>query len=297
MKHKSGKIRITIENESNLTSIVDTSLSRWSLAAAALIVVALMIFIGTLIVLLTPIHTLLPGYLKENQRAATEENLLRLDSLHNVYETNQRYIRNFLRITDIDRLPMDTTDSFGDTIPPIVKDSLMLPSSRERKFVQRMEEQERFNISVLAPLAANGMVFSSPSDLGIFSSDSKESEIGEILLPQDGAVLSVADGTVIASYYSPADKGYVMLIQHDRGFVSRYSHLGAPLANVGESVEAAQCIAAPTPPDSRGKRTIYIRMWHNAIPVVPYKFIHDKEIENKIETFSSDNSFEAPRGR
>lgn len=295
MSKSKRRIRIRIESESHLTSIADTSVSRWTLAAFAVILVAVMIMAGSLIVMLTPLHTLLPGYLKENQRSATEENLLRLDSLRNVYEVNQHFIDNYLRITDTERAPLDSARLEPDTVPPSTE-SLMLPTKRESMFVARMEEQEKFNISVLAPLAANGMVFSDISDTGIFSSASKDSETGEILLPSDGTISCVADGTVLASYFSRPEKGYVVVIQHPKGFASRYSHLGAPLVVMGEDVEAGQIIAAAPPADREGKRVIYIRMWHNGLPIVPYRFIH-KSIENHSESILSGNSFEAPRGR
>lgn len=271
-------------------------MSRWGVAGIILCVILISIFSGCLIVLLTPLHTLLPGYLKENQRAATEENLMRLDSLRNIYETNQRYIGNFLRITDTERLPDDSILIKRDSVLSS-RDTLLPPSSRERKFVERMEEQEKFNISVLAPLAADGMTFSPISDTGIFSSASKDSEIGEVLLPADASVLSITEGTVLAAFFSRAENGYVMVVQHPRGFASRYSHLGKPLAVMGEDVAPGQIIASPPPSDKSGKRYIYIRMWHNGLPVVPYKFINERGSGNAKELFGKENSFEAPRGK
>ncbi|MDE6296344.1 MAG: M23 family metallopeptidase, partial [Muribaculaceae bacterium] len=281
---------------SNLSSIVDTYISRRSLIGLALIIIFFSIFIGCLIVLFTPIHTLLPGYLKENQRTATEENLLRLDSLASVYETNQRFIDNYLRITDIDRAPVDSSALYADTVP-LSNDSLIAPSSRERSFVAKMEEQERFNISVLAPLAADGMIFSDISDTGIFSSTSKDKEVGEVILSADASIISIAEGTVIDSFYSNKEKGFVIIIQHPKGFVSRYSSVGKPFVMQGEDVESGQIIASPPPADNKGRRGIFIRMWHNGLPLIPYKFIHERENTNRISSFGAENSFEAPRGK
>nr|MDE6716955.1 M23 family metallopeptidase [Muribaculaceae bacterium] len=276
----------------HLSSIVDFSLPAWSVGGVLLLTVVAAVAAGAAIVLLTPLHTLLPGYLKEDQRAATEENLLRLDSLHNLFETKQRYIDNYLRVLDTDRTEGDSAALNTDTVP-MTADSLILPSNRERRFVARMEEQERYNISVLAPLAADGMVFSNVSDTGVFTSASKNSERAEIILPTEATVTSVAEGTVIAAYYSPPEKGYVVIIQHPRGFVTRLSHLGNPFVVMDESVSYGQVIASPPPPDRKGKSFIYIRMWHNGHPVIPYKFIHSPD----PGTASDENSFEAPRGR
>lgn len=296
MTRKGDKFRIRIENEHHLSTIADASLSRWSVAGMILLISLFSIFAGAIVVFLTPLHTLLPGYLKENQRTATEENLLRLDSLRDVYETNQRFIDNYLHITDTDRLPTDSS-ALNAPAPPRATDTLMTSGEREKQFVNRMEEQEKFNISVLAPLAADGITFYAPSDTGIFSSDSKDSETSEILLPSDASVLSIADGTILASFYSRAEKGYVIVIQHPRGFASRYSHLGRPFVVMGEDVEAGQIIADSPSPDRAGKRYIYIRMWHNGLPVIPYNFINNRDSENIRKNLGIGNSFEDPRGK
>lgn len=296
MTRKKTKIRIRIENESTLSTLTDSSLSRWKIAFFFFIFIILSIAAGSLIVYITPLRTLLPGYLKENQRSATEDNLMRLDSLRAVYETNQRFIDNYLRVTDISRIPTDSVALKPDSVVPI-SDSLMLPSERERHFVARMEEHERFNISVLAPLAADGMDFSNVSEAGIFTSASKDSQIGEVIVPMDEEVLSVADGTVIAVYYSRNENGYVIIIQHPRGFISRYSRLGSPLTVMGETVEPGQIIASAPFPDRFGKRIVDIRMWHNGLPVIPYRYLHGNEIAYDNELFGRENSFESPRGK
>ncbi|MDE7412300.1 MAG: M23 family metallopeptidase [Muribaculaceae bacterium] len=296
MAHKRNKIRFRLENESHLSSIADFSISRWMLATGCLVFLLLAIFLGAILVFFTPLHTFLPGYLKENQRSATEESLLRLDSLHSVYETNQRYIDNYLRITDTDRAAKDSLSAYPDTIIA-TNDSLILPSERERKFVAAMEEQERFNISVLAPLAADGMVFYNVCESGVFTSSSKDSQIAEIIIPADSDISAIADGTVVAAYYSPTDKGYVMIIQHARGFLSRYSHCGEPMVSLDEDVTGGSIIAKAPSPDKLGKRYIYLRMWHNGAAVIPYYYIHTSSRESDNLKFGAENSFEAPRGK
>lgn len=284
------KIRIRIDDEAHLVSLADVSLSRWTLVPAIFGATAVLLLIAAAIIMLTPLKTLMPGYMKQEQRSATELNLLRLDSLRAVYETNQRYIDNFLHITDIDRTPSDSASITVNT-RELTPDSLLPPSDRERKFTEAMEERERFNISVLAPLAADGMLFSPVSDTGIFTAASKDAETGEVVVPPEGTVRAMADGCVLASYYSPAEKGYVVVLQHPRGFASRYSGLSSPLVSAGDLVNAAQILALPPAPDRSGKRVFKVMMWHNGLPVIPYKYIGNYSSE------SEESSFEAPRGR
>lgn len=290
MREKNHRYRVRIEDESYLVTIFDRSLGRWGIAAISFGLAAAMLVLAAALLMLTPLHTLLPGYMKEEQRSASEDNLLRLDSLRSVYEANQAYIDNFLRIYDTDRVPGDSAAVKALNVE-LTPDSLLPPSAAEKRFAGIMEERERYNISVLAPLAADGMMFSPVCDSGVFTAATKNEEQADILIPADGAVHAVADGSVLASYHSLADNGYVVLVQHPRGFASRYSSVGTPFVSAGDQVISGQVLAAPPPPDAGGKRMINLMIWHNGLPVIPFKYVggesHDVE----------DTTFDAPRGK
>lgn len=290
MKEKKHRYRVRIEDESYLVTIFDRSLGRWSILAISVCAALSMLGLAALLLMLTPLHTLLPGYMKEEQRSASEDNLLRLDSLRTVYESNQAYIDNFLRIYDTDRMPSDSSAVTALNVE-LTPDSLLPPSPAEKRFVGIMEERERYNISVLAPLAADGMMFSPVCDAGVFTAASRNDERGDILIPTNGAIHAIADGSVLASYYSNPDHGYVVLLQHPRGFASKYSSVGSPFVSAGDQVISGQVIAAAPAPDSRGRRSINLMIWHNGLPVIPFKYVggdtHDTE----------DTTFEAPRGK
>lgn len=295
MPHKNmrhlRKFRIRIDNESNLQTMADISLSAaalWLIGAGAAVVLT---GVAMILVMVTPLRTLLPGYLKQSERSASVDNLMRLDSIMGVYERNQQYFDNVLKSIDTDRM-LDDSTRLSENTRMMSPDSLMPATQLERKFVSTMEERERFNISVLAPLAADGMMFSPVSDDGIFTSASRQELKGIVILANDQAVRSTADGSVLASYYAPEENGYVMLVQHARGFITRYSHIGLPLADVGQNVMAGQMIALPPRPDSKGLRFVEIMMWHNAHPISPYQYIG-----NPVSTSPEESRFEDPRGR
>ncbi|MCM1368925.1 MAG: M23 family metallopeptidase [Candidatus Amulumruptor caecigallinarius] len=284
------KYRIIVEDESHLSTISDISTTRGAVVATLLAAFVVSIFISGLIIWVTPLKTLLPGYMKESQRAQTEEALLRLDSIRDAYERNRLFIANYLHVTDPERNLPDSVSiaAAGEGNP---SDSLMEASKLEREFVSAMEERERFNISVLAPLAAEGILFSPVSADGVFSTDSRNSTEGDVILGSDAGVLAAADGSVIAVYYSIADSGYVVVVQHARGFVSSYLHVGAPLVGVGDTLYAGQIIALAPAPDSKGTRKFNVRMWHNGLPVIPYQFVGSP-------LYSSDDiKYDSPRGK
>lgn len=287
----SKKYKLTLEDETHLHTLGTLRIRPiygWLLALSLL---ALMLIGAGALISFTPLRTLLPGYLKESQRSASEEGLLRLDSIREAYEINQRYIDNILRVTDIDRVPGDSA-----AVKPISRelsaDSLLLPTLNEQRFVSAREERERFNISVLAPLAADGILFSPISSDGIFTDDTRTREEAKIILPSEEGIRAVADGSAIAAFYSPADRGYTIILQHSRGFLSYYSHLGSPMVGVGDLVNTGQMIALPPHPDAKGSRYVMLRMWHNGSPIRPFDYVG-------IPSTPDDNasSYESPRGK
>lgn len=286
------KYKITIEDEAHLAEVATlrlTGLGMWC-AVAGVIIGSLLI--AGLLISVSPIRTLLPGYLKETQRSATEEGLLRLDSLMEAYEVNNAYIDNYFRVTDTEREPIDSA-AVVPVSRELTSDSLMTATNEEQRFVSQMEERERFNISVLAPLAADGVAFSPVTADGIFTTESKSSEEGIIIMPYEESIQCVADGAVIALYYSPTERGYVLALQHPKGFVTTYSGTGTPLVGIGDNVNSGQIIALAPAPDSKGTRKFKIRMWHNGLAIIPYEYLGLPGHSSGSET----ESFESPRGR
>lgn len=284
--------KITVEDESHLTEVLTIRTTRVRVAALILTWVVVTLAVSGMLIAFTPLRTLLPGYMKESQRSATEDGLLRLDSLMQAYEENEQFIRNFMTVTDTERTPGDSA-RVEIVSRELASDSLSTASALEQKFVSSMEERERFNISVLAPLAADGVSFSPITTEGVFTSASRTQTVGEVILSPDESVHSVADGTVIAIYKSGAEKGYVLTVQHGRGFVTSYGSTGTPLVGIGDIVNAGQTLALAPSPDKHGARKISVRMWHNGMALVPYDYL-----DNTSHRHSSlGESFEAPRGK
>lgn len=285
------KYRIKVENESRLETIADLSFTRVTFIFSSIVAFVILLIISGAIIMVTPLRTLLPGYMKQSQRSATEENLMRLDSVLAVYQQNQAYFDSYFKAMDVDRIPNDSAGVAMNS-RNLSSDSLITASSAESSFVKMMEERERFNISVLAPLAADGIMFSPIADGSIFTNASRNSNKGTVILPPDEPIRAPADGTVLALYYSVAENGYVAIIQHSKGFVSKIAGLGSPVVANGDIITGNQVIALSPKSDSKGHRLVYVSMWHNALPVIPFEYIGN--ISSAIE---KDAPFEAPRGR
>lgn len=272
---KRSRYKITIEDESRLENLAEYTATpiKWTLTGIA--VALLLMVCGAAVAFLTPVRTLLPGYLKESERTASEIQLLRLDSLRNAYETNAAFLDNIMNVLSPSGYSADTAAM--KMTDPLTLDSLLPTSREEQRFVALMREREKYNVSVLAPLAAESLMFTPVSDESVFSEDSRESLRGEVILAKGSTVATVADGIVIAVSQTIRDGGSTVIIQHPKGFLSRISRLGTVLVEPGDAVTGGQVIALCNHGNARDGERITIEMWRNGDRLVPYEYIGDRQ--------------------
>lgn len=286
----SRRFKITVEDESRLQDIASFSLSPLKIILIIFGGLLFSIIIGYLFVLLTPAKNLIPGYFRASQRAASEQALLRVDSLMEAYRVNEAYMANLREVFDVNRVPEDTVAvaSSAGTFSP---DSLMPASAAENRFAAMMQDREKFNI-VKASIASEGMLFYPISEDGIVTSASRNAYAVRMVLPANSAVAALADGVVLASYYDPPGKGYSIIMQHDNGFVSRYSSLRSPLVKQSESVAGGKIIAlSPLSPAGKASE-ITVELWHDGIHIKPYEFISRHHRRPNLEPESRGASLE-----
>lgn len=273
------KYTISIENESRLENVFRFTASPLKLLLMAAGAVCVLLLLGAFLLYISPAHTLLPGYLKDSERAETEEQHMRLDSLQMAYSANDAFLSNFLNVLDSDReVTKQTTTSviINDSLSNIA-DSIIPTSPEELNFVAMMRERDKFSISVIAPLAAESLMFSAVNDESVFSEDTKTSTKGKVILSRHTPVSAIADGTVIAVSRALRDGGASIIIQHPKGFLSRCSRLGLVLVEPGEHVTGGQVIAMTGSGNARKNEFINVEMWHNGSPLIPYEYIGESD--------------------
>ncbi|MDE5774303.1 MAG: M23 family metallopeptidase [Muribaculaceae bacterium] len=266
------KYRLIIEDETCLEKIGQWTFRPGILWTIGVLVLVNSIILGFLFVLLTPAKRLIPGYYKPSQRVASEEAIMRLDSLYGVFNRNNRYVSNILTLLNEDRdaEKLDSGEQLFSSTSPVM---LMATSKDEVKFNNIMHEREKYNISVLAPLAANGMKFYPVSREAIIATDVMGAECITIQMPSESMVMSVADGTVLDVHRLNPEGQYIMVMQHNNGFTSKYSGLGSVSVGVGEIVNGGQVVGMTRIEGGGFTPTIQIEMWHNGTPLKPYKYI------------------------
>lgn len=243
VKRAPRRWRVDIVNENTLARVIRVRLTGIKAYLAMLAAIASIASLVVVFFTFTPVGSWIWG--ERNLQKQYVDMSLRLDSLTSVAATRQAYADNIMAILT-DSLPVDSA-MLSES--PAVADTLMAASEAERHFVERFEAERRFNLSVLAPIAAEGMFFESPV-----------AKVGE-----GGPVMAVYRGTVIGEYVGPDGK-ITLVVQHPNDFISSYSGLMDAYASKGAKVVAGQRIG--TSADEPG-----FELWRGGVALDPTNYI------------------------
>lgn len=258
-----ARYRLDFIKENTLNTLWSVRMTRTRVWIASLASAAAIVALLWAVVAFTPLRQLLPGALRGDLRAQYLETSLRIDSLEQAVRINDAYITNLLNALEG---PADTAN-IGNAPAILVPDSLLAASEAEKQFVRSYEEEERFNLSVLAPIAAEGMVFAAPVAAAASVVPSPGIKGTVISSGTVAPVTSVYRGTVISSYVGP-DGLSTVTVQHPNDFISVYGGLSDVFVDKGDRVSAAQCLGHLR---ARGKLTF--ELWHKGSPLDPRDYI------------------------
>ena len=223
---------------------------------------------------MTPLKTYLPGYLKDSERAATEQQHQRLDSLLHVYEINQVYLSGLLNAFQPE--PSTPPSYASDTDNrKYVTDTILSSSKEELEFIEEIRERNKYNIAVSTMIDSENLMFENINPLAIISEDSKNDYKATVLLPKGASVCTVAEGKIISISSSPNTSGhYEIIIQHPKGFLSKTSNLSMPYVQAGESVIRGQILALPASKNGIQGDRVNFELWHDGNKLIPSRYLN-----------------------
>ncbi|MDE7427027.1 MAG: M23 family metallopeptidase [Muribaculaceae bacterium] len=256
--------RYTLEliNRSTQNRIWYIRFTRTRLVIVSLISVAALIALIAVVIYLSPASHILPRSASENISRDYMEMAYKLDSLQERIRVSEQYTSNIATILSGKPVSAEIPGS-----PGVITDTLMVPTVLEQEFVNAYDERNRYNLSVLSPIAAEGMAFYAPvTDVPVEVATGTTTAVitPAALTPVD----AVYRGTVL-DVTSSAMGVYTVIIQHLNNFISIYGGLTEVLVAKGSTVRAGTPIgfgSTPTP--------LTFELWHDGTALDPTQYIN-----------------------
>lgn len=263
------RYRVEVVNSSSLDSVFEWRCSRAQLVLGCVGAMVLIGMVAVAMVNMSPLRRVLPSAMSASLRDDYEQMSMRLDSMYESSNAALSYAMNISRILQASEDSAMQSDASKQEVSTLPLDSLMEASAAERAFVQRFEDEERYNLSVLAPIAATGMTFYPPV-IGV-QPEAGVSEGGIPYLRFDGdrtAVSAAYRGTVINSYYT-SERGVTVSVQHPNDFITIYSGLSDAFVTRGDKVNAGTRLGE----NRDASRPLIFELWHNGTPLQAAEYI------------------------
>jgi murein DD-endopeptidase MepM/ murein hydrolase activator NlpD len=229
-----------------------------------------------LVVIYTPVGSMLPGYVNKVEKDKIVTNSLRVDSLMHEIEKQDAYLANIRAIMDGDI----TLDSLKNSPQPVSGNDFSVETTElEAEFVKNWEERERYNLtSQAASVAAlQELNLFRPTKGEIMKSfDPSTGHYGVDIAEIAGEnVMAIHDGIVVFSDYT-ANDGYSIVLQHRENLISIYRNCYRLLKQVGDKVYGGEVIG--TLSDGSGvengkKNFLHLELWHRSKPLDPNIYI------------------------
>lgn len=271
------KYRLTIHNENKLENVLGFYISPLWVILSLFFSFLLVAGVLYLIIVFTPVGTLLPGFINKGTREEIISNNLRVDSLLRKVEIQDMYIANIRSIMNGDIV----LDSIKNSPTPVSKEELSTNATeREKQFAKQWEERERYNLTSqatsIAALQEINIFRPTRGDI-IEHFDPSKGHFGVDIAEIPGeSIVSIHDGIVVFSDYT-ANDGYTMVIQHRENLISVYRNCYRLLKEVGDKVYAGEAIGTLSDGSGRTERSekefLHLELWHRSRPIDPSIYI------------------------
>ena len=269
------KIRtVVVMDEDGLDAPRQYRVEPVQLLARAAMAVAGIVVVTFLIVALTPVRNLIPGYSTDQMRHDAESNAIRLAQLQDSLLLQTEYM-NHLR-------GLVTGEAADTTLPPLVVAPLT-----EVEVLQPVDDTDTEAQPLQTPTiemvgspvggGTGGLPVPTMAPIEGFVTRPFDAENAhfavDIAVAEGTAVRSIGDGYVVLSDWTQLG-GYALAVQHSGGYLSVYKHNSRLLKEVGDRVRSQEPIAHS---GNTGEVTtgphLHFELWRNGVPQDPRQYI------------------------
>ena len=270
------KYRLTIHNENKLENVLGFYISPLWVILSLFFSFLLVAGVIYLILAFTPVIEYLPGRINNQTRETLVNYNLKIDSLKEVAEKQERYLANIKNLMEGNH----TIDSVLNAPElPSTDEISIVTSELEKEFAAAFEEREKYNLTSYATSVGTLQelnLYRPTSGVVIRNFSPQERHYGVDIAENPGeSVLAIHGGTVVMSDYT-AKEGYTIAIQHRENLVSIYRNCHRLLKEVGDKVSAGEVIAtlgSSSDKEGETKPYLHFELWHRGKALDPNIYI------------------------
>ncbi len=277
-KRLRDKYRLIIRDDETLEPKFSFRLSRWNVFVVGASSAVLLIILTIYLIAFTPLREYIPGYTDASLSANVYDMHLRADSLEHLLNAQQTYINNLMLIIN-GQAPAGSPERARDTTSRNFS-NIALKRSREDSVLRRefeLRSRDRSPLAIVSGPTGSRENFKFFTPLkGMITNEFNPSQDHygiDLVAPNNEAVKATLDGIVVFANWT-IETGYVIILQHQRNFVSVYKHNAVLLKKPGAFVRAGDPIAIV---GESGQLTtgphLHFELWYNAVPVNPRNYM------------------------
>ncbi len=276
-----AKYRLVIFNEITFEERLSFRLTRLNVLSILFGVGVIFMILTFVLISNTSVKEYIPGYPNINEKRKIYKLNILADSLYKDIQVKNRYIAGIKNMFNYNPSHSDSSISSNITFN---SDTIRnTKSSNDSILRAEFENQSMYNLyfnesgqfDASNKSSIKSITFFPPLQ-GVITSGFNllTNHYGiDIVTSHNEAIKATLEGTVIFSGWT-TETGYVIGIQHSRGYISFYKHNSVLLKKEGDHVSAGEPIAIS---GSSGELStgphLHFELWENGIPVNPEDYI------------------------
>lgn len=270
------KYRFVVLNEDTFEERFSFKLNRLNVLVLGSLFSMLLIGLTIILIAFTPLKEYIPGYSSSDLKKKASDLVYKVDSLQQKLAINDVYIQNIQQV--LTGKIKDITfnkDSIAEQLR--IEDVNLNATPVDSIFREEVEREDRYSLFEKATKKTEIVFFAPISGKITDTYNPKEKHYAiDIAVEKDSPVKAVADGTVIFTGFT-AETGFVIIIEHTKGFLSVYKHNSTLHKEQGDLVKSGEAIAnaGSTGVLSTGPH-LHFELWNDGYPVNPLNFIDFK---------------------
>lgn len=270
------KYRFVVLNEETFEERFSFKLNRLNVIILGSVFAFLLVGLTAFIMAFTPLREYIPGYSSSALKKRASDLVYKVDSLQQQLEVNDIYIKNIQQV--LTGKIKDITFNKDSIVEQLrIEDANFASTALDSAFRDEVEREDRYSLFERATKKTDIVFFAPISGKITDTYRPKDKHFAiDIAVQKDTPVKAVADGTVIFTGFT-AETGFVIILEHAKGFLSVYKHNASLHKEQGDLVKSGEAIAnaGSTGALSTGPH-LHFELWNDGYPVNPLNFIDFK---------------------